>query len=296
MSRALDGFRILIPTRGRVEQQTTLRSLAPKLQHITTLVAPKDEVAALQRLYDPLNVVVQPQPSSVTNIAEKRAWMMKWARDKWPRVAMLDDDCYFFARCAPSNRAWNEKKLYWEPLPGHKLLSVEHATPLKLVWAFAEWNKLIAKYGHAGLSSRNGNHAERREVMTIGRMMHALGYDTEVFAKKVSTKNRVLVREDFDYTLQLLRKGHENAIIFHTCVSPGGYGAKGGCSDERTRELSNREAEKLVALHPGLVKLRNGVVRYRPKDTEFKNSNEESDRLEVTVYWKKAFLRAGLVS
>lgn len=292
MVRGLEGFRILIPTRGRTEQQTTLRSLAPKLQQITTLVAPKDEVSVLRRLYANLGVEVQEQPNTITNIADKRAWMMRWALRKWPRVAMLDDDCYFFARCAPENRTWDGGgKGYWVPNPGHKLLSVEHATAKKLVQAFSEWNNLIDKYGHAGLSSRNGNHAVEEEVLIVGRMMHAIGYDTEVFARKVKTKNRVLVREDFDYTLQLLRAGHENAIIFHTCVSPGGYGAKGGCSDERTRELSNGEALKLAALHPGLVKLRSGVVRYRSKETEFKNSNEESDRLEVTVYWKKALSR-----
>jgi hypothetical protein len=289
MARSLEGFQILIPTRGRVEQQTTLRSLPPALRIITTLVAPKDEVWALSKHQEAyLNSRVVVQPSSITNIAEKRAWMMKWARDKWPRVVMIDDDCYFFARCPVKQRQWNETKLYWEPLPGAKLLSVEHATSKKLESTFMELNELLAKYAHAGMSSRNGNHTEKREVMKVGRMMHCIGYDTETFAKKVKTKNRVLVREDFDYTLQLLRAGHENAIIFHTCVSPGGYGAKGGCSDERTRELSNREAQKLVDLHPGLVKLRNGVVRYRPKDQEFKNSNEESDRLEVTVYWRKA--------
>lgn len=295
MAVGLSGFRILIPTRGRVDQQTTLRSLPPSLQIHTTLVAPKEEVKPLFERHGSQTFDVVAQPKTIGNIAEKRAWMMKWARDKWPRVAMLDDDCYFFARCERKNRVWDNKKGYWVPNLGHRLLSVEHATPKKLLQTFTEWNGLIEKYGHAGLSSRNGNHIVEEEVLIVGRMMHAIGYDTEVFAKKVSTKNRVLVREDFDYTLQLLRAGHENAVIYHTCVSPGGYGAKGGCSDERTKELSNREAEKLVALHPGLVKLRNGVVRYRPKDTEFENSNEESDRLEVTVYWKKAFLRAGFI-
>ena len=94
-----------------------------------------------------------------------------------------------------------------------KLLSVEHATPKKLERTFAELNGLIAKHAHAGLSSRNGNHIVREEVLRVGRMMHCIGYDTEVFAKKVKTKGRVLVREDFDYTLQLLRAGHENAVI-----------------------------------------------------------------------------------
>lgn len=285
----MDGFRILIPTRGRVRQQTTLRSLPPKLQKITTLVAPREEERELRALYGATGVEVVAQPPAIPHIAAKRAWMMKWARERYARVVMIDDDCYFFARCNREHREWHPEKQYWVPLNGHKLLSVEHATPRALEKAFQELNKWIGKLGHAGLSSRNGNHIVQGEVAFNTRMMHCIGYDTEVFAEHVQTKKRPIVREDFDYTLQLLRAGFSNAVIFHTCVSPGGYNAPGGCSDERTRELSNEQAHLLAKLHPGLVKVRNGVVRYRPKETEFKNSNEESERLEVTVQWRKAY-------
>jgi len=275
MKNNLDGLRILIPTRGRTGQQTTLRSLPPVLQRMTTLVAHSEEVAALRHNYAELGMDVVAQSAPISNIAEKRAWMMRWAAPRYERVIMLDDDCYFFARCPVVDRAWLEDKSYWLPNPGKKLLSVAYATPKKLESAFAELNTLLRERGHAGLCSRNGNHVEKREVATTARMMHAIGYDTAVFAKKVKTKNRVLVREDFDYTLQLLRAGYDNAVIFHTCVSPGSYGAKGGCSDERTVELSNREAQKLADLHPGLVR----VVQ-----KEYNNV----PRQEVVVSWRKA--------
>lgn len=287
----LSGFQILIPTKGRVGQQQTLRSLPPRLRGITTLVAPREEVPELERRYEDLGLQrILPQVPGLKHIAEKRAWMMKWARGKYERVVMIDDDCYFFARAPLHQRKWDEEKSYWVPAaPHYKLLSVEHATSDRLVSTFSELNQLIAECGHAGLSSRNGNHIVREEIVRVGRMMHCIGYDTEVFAAHVRTRGRPIVREDFDYTLQLLRAGYANAIVYHTCVSPGGYNAPGGCSDERTRELSNEQAHLLAAAHPGFVRIRNGVVRYRSKDTEFKNSNEESERLEVTVSWRKAY-------
>lgn len=277
MSKAnLEGFRILIPTRGRVKQQTTYRSLPAPLQSITTLFSPSAETKQLRDLYPGIDVVAQ--PSSVTNIAQKRAWMMKYSAKHWPRVVMLDDDCYFFARCPATRRKWDEVRGYWIPDDGVKLLSVSYATPAKLVATFSELNYLLRGLSHGGICSRNGNHVERRELVNTSRMMHAIGYDTEQFARHVKTKDRVQVREDFDYTLQLLRKGHDNTVIYHTCVSPGSYGAKGGCYDERTVELSNREAHRLAELHPGLVR----VVQKQYNNVP---------RMEVVVSWRKALGR-----
>jgi hypothetical protein len=266
-----------------------LQSLPTALQKITTLVCPREEYKELNRRYGELGCEIVIQNSTVKNIAEKRAWMMKWARDKHERVVMIDDDCYFFARCPVEKRNWEPSKTYWVPQPGYKLLSVEYATPKHLTKTFEELNAHLADCGHGGLSSRNGNHVVKEEVIYNTRMMHCIGYDVETFAQHVKTKNRPQVREDFDYTLQLLRAGFSNAVIHHTCVSPGAYNAPGGCSEERDRDLSNRQAHWLAELHPGLVKVRIGVIRFRERDTEFKNSNVESERLEVTVQWRKAY-------
>lgn len=243
-------MRIYIPTRGRVDRQVTLRSLPKTLLERTYLVAPKEEVKALKAIHP--NVLVQ--PSNISNIAEKRHWILK--QHEGDKLMMIDDDCAFYAR-------------------GEKGLLKEYATDKILVKLFKWVEKSLDAYAHVGISSRMGNNHVEEDLVKNTRMMHALAYHVPTLLENVKFK-RVLVREDFDYTLQLLRKGYENVVRYDVCVAPGSYGAIGGCSDERTVELSDEQAEKLASLHPGLVK----VVQKDYKGVP---------RKEVIVYWKKAF-------
>ena len=243
-------MRIYIPTRGRVDKQITLRSLPASLQEITWLVCPKDE-AKEHKKYHP-NVIGQ--PDSIKGIAAKRAWIFKNAKDD--KIVMLDDDCGFYAR-------------------GKKGLLKEYATDSVLEGLFIWIEQKLDEHAHVGVSSRMGNnHVEESEIRTT-RMMHALAYHVPTVLKHVKM-NRVLMREDFDYTLQLLRKGYDNVVRYDVCVAPGSYGAKGGCSDERTVAISDAEAEKLATLHPGLVR----IVQKEYKGVP---------RKEVVVSWKRSF-------
>lgn len=272
----LGSFQIWIPTRGRTQQQVTLRYLPLAILPKTVVVCPREEYGYYLDNWGCLGVTVIQQEANLANIAEKRAWMLRRATKYVERLLMLDDDCYFFARCPPTKRRWDEKLGYWVPKPGVKLLSLDYATPKKLMSTFEEVNELLRVYPHGGLGSRNGNHLEPGEVAYTTRAMHAIAFDVEVFNRVVMTKNRVQCREDFDYTLQLLRFGYDNAVITHTVVSPGSYGAKGGCFDERSVEKSNSDALRLVELHPGLV---------RTVEKTYKNV----PRLEVHVQWKQAY-------
>jgi hypothetical protein len=84
-------------------------------------------------------------------------------------------------------------------------------------------------------------------------------------------------REDIDLTLQLLKKGFENAIYVWCPVEQYElYGAEGGASLERTMVGSNKDAYKLAKLHPGLVK----VVK--------KDYLVSTPRYEVVCQWEKA--------
>lgn len=245
-------MKIYIPTRGRVGKQITLRSLPAKLRERTWLVCPKDELSQ-HKEYHP-NVLAQ--PSSVKSISEKREWIIKQAHKSGEvKLAMIDDDCGFYAR-------------------GEKGLLKEYATDKLLIQTFAWVEKQLDKFAHVGLSSRMGNNHVEEAIKQTGRMMHFLAYSVDTAVTHIKF-NRVKQREDFDYTLQLLRKGYDNLIKYDVCVAPGSYGAKGGCDAERTVAGSDEEAEKLAALHPGLVK----VVQKDYKGTP---------RKEVVVQWKKA--------
>lgn len=240
-------MRIYIPTRGRVDRQITLRSLPESLRRRTWLVVPRDEA----KVHPHKNILVQ--PDNIKTIAEKREWIVK--QHKGPKLVMLDDDCGFYAR-------------------GPKGLLKEYATDA-VVESLFQWVELkLDEFAHVGISSRMGNnHVEEAEKRTT-RIMHAFAFHVPT-VKRVVQFNRVAFREDFDYTLQLLRAGYDNIVRYDVCVAPGSYGAKGGCADERDVDKSDREAEKLAALHPGLVKVVQKDYLGVP-------------RKEVVVQWKKA--------
>ena len=214
-------MRIFIPTRGRVGKQITLRSLPDSLRQRTWLVVPKDEAKA----HDHCNILVQ--PSSISTISEKRAWIFKQAhKEGVEKLTMIDDDCGFYAR-------------------GPKGLIKEYATD-KVIEDLFQWiENQLDDFAHAGISSRMGNNHVDEDTKRTTRMMHALSYHVPIAIQHLKF-NRVAFREDFDYTLQLLRKGYDNIVRYDVCVAPGAYGAKGGCADERTVEKSNLEAEKIT--------------------------------------------------
>jgi len=249
--------KIYIPTRGRVDRQITLRSLPVSLRGRTWLVAPRDEVLALKKLHK--NVLTQ--PDEVTTIAAKREWIVK--QHKGDKLIMLDDDMGFYAR-------------------GPKGLIKEYATD-KVIEDLFQWvEDQLDDFAHVGISSRMGNNRVEEEVKRTSRMMHAIAFHVPTM-KRVVQFNRVAMREDFDYTLQLLKAGYDNIVKYDVCVAPGSYGAKGGCADERTVKKSDEEAEKLAALHPGLVKVVQKDYLGVP-------------RKEVVVQWKKALGHSPLIS
>jgi hypothetical protein len=53
-------MQIIIPTRGRTNQQLTLQSLPRELRKRTTLVCPDQEAVRLAHLYDDVEIVVHP--------------------------------------------------------------------------------------------------------------------------------------------------------------------------------------------------------------------------------------------
>lgn len=245
-------MKIFIPTRGRVDRQLTWHALPAKLRANTWIVCPREEAAALHEYTS--NVLIEPK--AITGIAEKRAWMMKTCDTD--KLVMLDDDLNFYAR-------------------GPEGLLKKYGTDKVVCEAFAWLEKILDKYAHASISPRLGNNRVEGDFATTTRMMHLLAYHVPTALANVKF-NRVMFREDFDYTLQLLRKGYDNIVRYDVCVSPSPHDAKGGCSIYRTVENSNLEAEKLAALHPGLVRV-------------VEKSYKGIPRKEVIVQWKKALGR-----
>ncbi len=247
-------MRIYIPTFQRPGTQTTFNALPPNWQQRTTFV-----LNAWDRKYMDKWILDSGAEFLITDlktIAAKRAFIISQALER--KICMMDDDLRFSVRS------------------GGKLVK---AQKVDINHHLYELSDKLDEFVHAGFSARQGNNRLPDGWKTPHRMMYVLGYRPLVLREKCEL-GRIETREDFDYTLQLLRQGYPNAVQCDICVDQK-YNMKGGCSSQRTVEASNADAEKLAEFHPGYVK----VVE--------KEYLASVPRKEVTVQWKKALTDAG---
>jgi glycosyltransferase involved in cell wall biosynthesis len=250
---------IYIPTYRRTHRQRTWQFLSDYWRERTTFVCDKYDAALLLEIDGVYERNILIHPKSIKTIAQKRAWIIKNAKERY--ILMLDDDLRFCARTYKSDGTF----------------TLPNAKPKAVAAALVNlWDKLSGgEYAHAGFGARQGNNnVADRGWRENARMIYALGYDLKV-VRKVCRLGRIETREDMDYTLQLLRAGYKNCINVEMVVDQY-FNAVGGAREERTMESSNKDAEKLAKLHPGLVK----VVERAYK--------QSIPRKEVVVQWRKA--------
>lgn len=251
-------MQIFIPTYGRADQQHTFKHLPKALQKRATLVVQHRE----RHLYNDYPTLVLPR--NIETIAPARQFIMKNARygglgiDK---LVMLDDDLRFDVRRKDD--------------PNKFLV----ATEPQILELFKVIEKSLKQYAHVGVISREGGNRHHKDL-ECSRMMRILAYDVATYHKENIKFDRLPLQEDFDVTLQLLRKGYPNLVLCGWVNGQGTSGAKGGCSHFRTIELHNENARKLSELHAPFVK----VV-----EKQTKGAWGGQARLDVTVQWKKAF-------
>lgn len=260
-------LQLVIPTHDRPEKQTTFESLPPFLRrHTLLVVSTRVDYDILKAKYGAVCGGIF--KASVDSISAKRQWIME--NIDAPKIMMMDDDMTFFTRCPASER------IYYQRWTTTGVQFLAKSTEEQFKEMFDAISEQLDGAAHVGLSSRMGNDTVEQSWLANTRMMHAIGYHREVFLKEKLDFREMPVREDFNITLRLLRRGYANYVYHESCCSPGSYGAPGGVTDERTLDSSNEYAEKLAEMHPGLV---------RVVEKEYKNS----PRKEVVVSWKKAF-------
>lgn len=292
-------MQIVIPTHNRPTKQITLKSLRAELQKevlvVTSTRADRDAIRTeYASIIRPEQVYAINNPK-IDSIAKKRQWLIENLGST--SVFQIDDDCYFFARCptkfrfvsyeTSSSGAWELKPEYkGKTHKGAeiKLLGVANLSDAMLVDAFRQLQDRMTRkedrYVHVGMSSRMGNNQESDEWKIIGRAMHLIGHRRDALIHNNIRFDEIKLREDFNVTLRLLQLGLPNTIYYTVCGSPSDYGAKGGCSDERTEELANQQAELLGSKFPGFVKVLN------------KKYSHSGDRKEVYIYWDKVYKAA----
>lgn len=258
-------MKIVIPTYRR-DKQLTWSFLSKKVREETVFVCDARDARRLSFL-GTINTMIVPE--SVRTIADKMAWIFQNIGEE--KILLLDDDLRF-----SMHRDWD----------GTGKITV--ASETEIDHFFGQIDEMLSLYPAVGISCRQANyggrdydgktktwrHVEKDKVEKNGKLMYAIGYHVPTVLRECEL-NRIEYRADYDYILQLLRKGYENRCLLEFCVDQT-YNNPGGCSEQRTVERNNEDADKLVALHPGLV---------RVVEKEYKGSLH---RKECVVSWKKA--------
>lgn len=252
-------MKIIIPTKGRSFKPLTLLNLPKDMRENVVVVCPASERHRYASNYK--GIAVWQQLRDSFTIAEKRAWIMEMAaQDGIDRLVMLDDDLRFAVRRTDD--------------PGKFLKATED----QIRAAFLELSAILSpEVPHAGFAARGGSigdSAQRGGWQEGKRMMYALGYHVPT-VHALAKFGRISTREDMDVTLQLFAHGKPNLVNF-SFLTDQTFGNPGGCTEERTIERSNEDADRLAELHPGFV---------RVVEKEYQRS---TPRKEVVVQWLKA--------
>lgn len=252
-------MQIFIPTYGRADQQHTLKHLPKSIRERTTLVI-QDCEKHLYQQYGQQKLVL---PKHITTIAPTRQFIIDYAnKNKMEKIVMLDDDLRFDARRMDDN--------------GKFLV----ATEKQIEQLFKKIEKALVAHVHVGVLAREGGNRVTEPFRTCTRMMRVLAYRPEILKREKIRFDRLPLQEDFDVTLQLLKKGFPNYVICDFVQGQGTSGARGGCSHFRTIEMQNANSHALAKLHAPFVKV---VAK------ETKGAWQGHTRIDVMVQWKKAF-------
>jgi hypothetical protein len=273
---------IAIPSRGRPDwkKQVTLRNFIDmKCKREVVLCVPDDKTEARRYRNNCItelqnrgvNVSIEYVPTTHDGIARTREWMLTELAEKRQvrHILMLDDDMDF---------------CYRPDMSSPSLETIKEHNRFEMIFEILElWLK--SNFVHVGLGARQGSHTVTEPYRDVARMMNAYAYDT-VALKEIGVElGRLPVMEDFDLTLQLLRKGYPNRVSYQYVWNQRGSGAEGGCSSYRTMEMQTEAANKLYELHPDYV-----TVVTKKAGSVWKEFEERED---VMIRWKDAY-REGL--
>jgi hypothetical protein len=279
-----DEMMIYVPTYRRLDYQLTMGSLPKEWQERTTIVCPRDEMHPLGRKFPNAFEIISPPEKQVPNIAAKRAFIFRHAGEMgYNKIMMFDDDLKFSHRLKTSKDYAGYQKgdsKAWSGIveKDRAFGRIHDANERQIDLMLRKIEKMLDKYRHGGISQRFMNHTHGHEFILNHKATHALAYHVPTVLDTCQL-GRIRMFEDLDYTLQLLRAGHENAIYqWGATNDPRGFNAPGGESGGRTGADIARGADLMAELHPGIVRV---VEREGP----------DAERLgpkRIVVAWKKA--------
>lgn len=251
------GLHVFVVSRSRFDRLFTLESLG-SLASKVTLVVPARQVSSYQSLVDTYRCSVLGCPSDGIALTRHFCGLQSTSS----RFVMLDDDLKFYVRVSPTD--WH--------------LKYPRDLDINIIEMFLEISSRLKTYAHVSVSAREGNQRLAYPGVECTRPLRVLAYRKQNF---LSVKHgRVEIMEDFDVTLQLLRRGYKNFVISKWAQGQIETQMQGGCADYRTKDLHERNVQEFARIHTPFVKLR---------DKHNKSGGDFGHRLEATIYWQKAF-------
>lgn len=251
---------IVIPSAGRPGKVRSFSVLPPEARAITRIAVPAQEMRRY-RIYHEDNELLA-VPESVKGIAATRQWLTERCRARF--LMQISDDVTFFRRVEPRS------------------VKLRAVAPTDLSEMLVAIHGYVVEYGHAGISFRGGNNHVDEEVKLAGaRMCDVYIHDTHLLGALGIRWDRQPVMEDLDVTLQLLRRGYANPVLYEWCWNQNSSNLAGGCSTYRNAELQMEGALALEYHHPRYVSAR------EKKAKNWKGFGDS--RWDVTVQWEKAF-------
>lgn len=139
---------------------------------------------------------------------------------------------------------------------------------------------LLADAPLVGVRQRGGANRSTPpvEVATRQCMFHAIDVNA---ARANGWAYKSCVFEDFDYTLQVLTSGYENAVLNTHVIDQGESNAEGGVGEYRDAQRMDCDAADLALDYPDFVRV---VTKTGWRGLE--------SRTDVNVQWKKALKSA----
>lgn len=251
-------MQIFVVSRSRWKHSKTLDSLRDAKSEVH-LVVPKSQRKQYVKLAKEHKCELLACP--VDGIARTREYCGNIAHHE--KFLMLDDDLTFFRRISPKST---------------KLRKPTDLMNCNIQSLLEEVSVRLEEYVHVAVSAREGNNRLPHSGVECSRPLRALAYQREEFVQL--EHGRVKIMEDFDVTMQLLKKGHKNFIISSWAQDQVQTQMDGGCSDYRTLKLHNTNVKKFAELHKEFVRVR---------QKENKTGGQFGKRMEATIYWKKAY-------
>jgi hypothetical protein len=274
-------MKIYIPSRGRYDAKYFTSYFSPihwlstdKLKGQTTYVVRDSEHRNYVHALRPFGIDVIPcgEPE---NLSQTRQWIAEYAASRGEKIFLMsDDDLRLFTRKSP------EVINLREPEPDEVNNLIFDLIP-----------RLLEDYAQVAISSRQGNNYTGGTKPYAGPspLLRECRRATGIFAVRTDDylsidANRLSEMADFDTTLQLLRKGLKNAVIFYWAWFQKTQ-TPGGCAVYRTPATHEHVARQLKDHHPEYVSLIE--KEYRKRQNVF--GREFDNRTEVRIRWQKAY-------